>query len=84
MMFLDCPAYLDQDGAVRCRLPAEVTRRFTMRSTNGPLESVSIRCPARHFFNGPIESLTCDSTDTYDPGTATSGSAQGVTARARS
>ena len=23
MMFLDCPAYLDQDGAVRCGLPAD-------------------------------------------------------------
>jgi hypothetical protein len=24
MMFLDCPAYLDQDGALRCGIPAEV------------------------------------------------------------
>ena len=24
MMFLDCPAYLDQNGAARCGLPAEV------------------------------------------------------------
>jgi hypothetical protein len=24
MMFLDCPAYLDHDGAARCGLPAEV------------------------------------------------------------
>ena len=23
-MFLDCPAYLDKDGATRCGLPAEV------------------------------------------------------------
>ncbi len=28
MMFLDCPAYLDRDGAVRCGLPAEVERRL--------------------------------------------------------
>jgi hypothetical protein len=77
MMFLECPAYLDEDGAVRCRLPAEVTRRFTLRSTDGPLESASIRCPAGHFFNGPIESLTCDSTDTCDPGTARSGARAG-------
>ena len=33
MMFLDCPAYLDQDGAARCGLPAEVRYRFTMHST---------------------------------------------------
>ena len=57
MMFLDCPAWLDQVGAVRCGLPAEVRCRFTMRSTDGPVESAMIRCPAGHFFNGPIECL---------------------------
>jgi hypothetical protein len=36
MTFLDCPARLDQEGAVRCGLPAEVWCRFTMRSTDGP------------------------------------------------
>ena len=35
MMFLDCPAYLDKDGALGCGLPAEVRYRFTMRSTDG-------------------------------------------------
>jgi hypothetical protein len=59
MMFLDCPAYLDQDGTVRCGLPAEVRCLFTMCSTDGPLESAMIRCPAGHWFNGPVESLTC-------------------------
>jgi hypothetical protein len=39
MMFLDCPAYLDQYGALRCGLPAEVSCRFTMHSTDGPVES---------------------------------------------
>jgi hypothetical protein len=58
MMFIDCPAYLDQDGAARCGLPAEVRCRFTMRSTSGPLESAMIRCPAGHWFNGPIEFIT--------------------------
>jgi hypothetical protein len=70
MMFLDCPTYLDQDGAARCGLPAEVRRRFTMHSTGGPVESAMIRCPAGHWFNGPIESLTWDRTDNNDPGTA--------------
>jgi hypothetical protein len=46
MMFLDCPAYLDQDGAARCGLPAEVSRWFTMGSTDGPPESAVIRCAA--------------------------------------
>ena len=73
-MFLDCPAYLDQEGAVRCGLPAEVGCRFTMRSTDGPLASAMIRCPAGHCFNGPIQSLTWDSSGIHDPATAGAGS----------
>jgi|HubBroStandDraft_4_1064222.scaffolds.fasta_scaffold277799_3 hypothetical protein len=68
MMFLDCPAYLDQDGAVRCGLPAEVRCRFTMHSTDGLIESAMIRCPAGHHFTGAIESLTWDGN--RNPGTA--------------
>jgi hypothetical protein len=67
MMFLDCPGYLDREGAARCGLPAEVRCRFIMRSTDGPVESVMIRCPVGHYFNGPIESLTWDSTNNHDP-----------------
>jgi hypothetical protein len=61
MIFLDCPAHLDEEGAVRCGLPAEVRRRYTMRSTGGPLDSAMIMCPAGHWFNGPIEFLTWES-----------------------
>jgi hypothetical protein len=57
-VFLDCPAYLDRHGTVRCGLPAEVEDRYTITSTDGPLESARIRCPGGHMFNGPIESLT--------------------------
>ena len=60
VMFLDCPAYMDSGGAVRCGLPAVVENRYTMRSTDGPLESVRIRCPRGHFFNGPLDSLLWD------------------------
>ena len=70
MMFLDCPAYLDHDGAARCGLPAEVMCRFTMCSSDGPVESARIRCPAGHYFCGAIESLTWDRNDTHDPGGA--------------
>jgi len=63
MMLLDCPAYLDEEGALRCGLPAEVRCRVTMGSTDGFLESVMIRCPSGHWFNGPIESLTCEAED---------------------
>lgn len=58
--FLDCPAYLDRSGSVRCGLPAEVEGRYVMQSTDGPLESVRIRCPRGHWFNGPVESLTLE------------------------
>jgi hypothetical protein len=57
-IFLNCPAYLDNDGSARCGLPAEVEVRYIMGSTNGPLESAKIRCPLGHWFNGPIEYLT--------------------------
>jgi hypothetical protein len=29
-----------------------------MDSTDGPLDSVMIGCPAGHWFNGPLEFLT--------------------------
>jgi hypothetical protein len=57
MMFLDCPAYLGDEGAARCGLPAAVEDRYTMRSTDGPVEGVKIRCPSGHFFNAPIDVL---------------------------
>jgi hypothetical protein len=77
MMFLDCPAYVDQDGTVRCGLPTEVRYRFIMRSSDGPLESAMIRCPAGHWFSGPIGSLTWDSKNKHEPGTAAAASAAG-------
>jgi hypothetical protein len=58
MMFMDCPAYLDNDGALRCGLPAEVEYRYAVESTDAPLESAKIRCPRGHWFNGPVEFLT--------------------------
>jgi len=70
MMFLDCPAYLDEEGAARCGLPAEVRCQFTMHSTSGPLESAMIRCPAGHWFSGPMESLTGDRGRKRAPGPA--------------
>ena len=77
MMFLNCPAYLDPEGAVRCGLPAEVRCRFTMHSTDGPMESAMIRCPAGHYFCGAIESLTWDGKDKHDRGPAGLGSRAG-------
>ncbi|HEY5988020.1 MAG TPA: hypothetical protein VIV12_16855 [Streptosporangiaceae bacterium] len=58
MMFMDCPAYLDNDGTLRCGLPAEVQYRYAFESTDAPLESAKIQCPRGHWFNGPVEMLT--------------------------
>ena len=55
--FLDCPAYLDKTGSVRCGLPAEVEDEYTLQSTDGPLAGVRIRCLLGHYFNGPAEAL---------------------------
>ena len=60
VMFMDCPAYLNRGGTVRCGLPAEVVYRYGMTSTDGPLECAKIRCPQGHWFTGPVESLTWD------------------------
>ena len=54
---LDCPGYMDHEGAARCGLPAEVEFWYTMESTDGPLESAKIRCPRGHSFNAPVEFL---------------------------
>jgi len=48
-----------------------------MRSTDGPVESATIRCPAGHYFCGDIESLTWDSKNTHDPGSAAATSRAG-------
>ena len=59
------PGPPDLDGAAdlgartggRCGLPAEVEYRYTLTSTDGPLEGAKIRCPRGHWFSGPLESL---------------------------
>jgi hypothetical protein len=66
MMFLDCPAYLDDEGAARCALPAEVMCSYTMQSSHGPLDSVMIKCPSGHLFNGPLEFLTWENGEGQD------------------
>ena len=52
VIFLDCPEYMDQQGAARCGLPAEVQYRYTVESSRGQLESAKIRCPRGHWFDG--------------------------------
>lgn len=45
---LDCPT---------CGLPAEITGRFVLYSTDGPLEHVKRVCAAGHWYTPPIDSL---------------------------
>ena len=56
--FLDCPAYMNEDGTVRCGLPAVVEDSYTLDSTDGPVTSAKIQCPAGHWFSGPVAALT--------------------------
>jgi hypothetical protein len=63
---LDCPARLDANGATPCGLPAEVRSRYTLKSTDGPLECAVIRCPVGHWFNAPIEFLTMAAVAAYE------------------
>jgi hypothetical protein len=56
--FLDCPAYMNGDGTVRCGLPAVVEDSYTLGSTDGAVTSVKIHCPAGHWFSGPVSALT--------------------------
>jgi len=58
--FLDCPAWLDANGASRCGLPAEARSRYTATSTDDPVECARIRCPVGHWFNAPIAFLTLE------------------------
>lgn len=74
VMFLDCPAYLNDAGSLRCGLPAEVEYRYLQNSSDGPLESAKIKCPLGHWFNAPVEYLTWNK----NPGTAC-GSSAGMT-----
>jgi hypothetical protein len=58
VMFLDCPADMDDDRTARCGLPATVEYCYAAESSRGPVESAKIRCPRGHIFNGPVEFLT--------------------------
>lgn len=57
-MFVDCPAPMTEDGLHLCGLPAAVVDRYTLDSTDGPIEHMRIECPWGHWFNGSVESLT--------------------------
>jgi len=41
----------------QCGVPAEVTRRFVLESTDGPIEHTSVMCVNRHWFTLPLAAL---------------------------
>ena len=41
---------MDTTTCPDCGAPAEVTDRFVLESTDGPIEHVKVRCAAMHWF----------------------------------
>ncbi len=44
-----------------CEFPAEVTDRFSLTSTDGPVDCVALSCMAGHHFRMPLELLSASS-----------------------
>jgi hypothetical protein len=52
LILLPCPA---------CGFPAEVTDRFALNSTDGPIDHLALCCAARHHVKMPVEMLPAQS-----------------------
>ena len=50
-------------GCPECHAPAEIIDRFTLPSTDGPIEHVDVCCCAGHFFRMPEDMLTRSTVD---------------------
>ena len=48
---------MDTTTCPDCGAPAEVTDRFVLESTDGPIEHVKLRCAGLHWFLLSTESL---------------------------
>ena len=44
-----------------CRVPAEVTERFSLPSTDGPVDHLALSCAAGHHFKMAIDRLPAQS-----------------------
>lgn len=58
---LPCPA---------CWLPAEVTERFRLASTDGPVDHIAVACVAGHFFKMAVDRLPEEARACLETGTA--------------
>jgi hypothetical protein len=41
----------------QCGAPAEITERFWLDSTDGPVEHLKIDCLSKHWFTPPAETV---------------------------
>jgi hypothetical protein len=57
-------------GCPQCLAPAEITDRFVLESTSGPVEHLTVRCLNRHWFTITAEHLPSASCREPVPGAA--------------
>lgn len=50
-------AILQATACPECALPAEVTDRHVLESTDGPVEHARVQCVGGHVFNLPVAML---------------------------
>ena len=62
----DRPTGLELTGCPACLAPAEITDRFVLPSTDGPVEHVALHCARRHLFRVPTERLPAAAHSTTD------------------
>ena len=44
-------------GCPQCAAPAEITDRFVLESTDGPVEHMTVLCTRRHRFTAAVDHL---------------------------
>ncbi|HUB40783.1 MAG TPA: hypothetical protein VMA72_18195 [Streptosporangiaceae bacterium] len=50
-----------------CGLPAEITGRFSLSSTDGPVEHVALACVDGHYFRMPLDGLPTEAAGSVTP-----------------
>jgi hypothetical protein len=56
-----------------CGVPAEITERFSLPSTDGPVAHAALSCAAGHHFRMPAEGLPGQPSDPVRAGAVRSG-----------
>jgi hypothetical protein len=50
----------------QCGAPAQITERFWLDSTNGPVEHLKTSCPSKHWFTPRAETVHSEQVATPD------------------